>query len=71
MAKEYKIVEVSEGALGTLFTGSSKLPLKKIEVVMNEYGRQGWNMDFMVIEHKRMLLFWDRESAIITFSRSV
>jgi len=41
MAKEYKVLEVSEGALGTLFTGSSKLPLKKIEADMNEYGRKG------------------------------
>lgn len=71
MAKEYRVVEVSEGALGTIFTGSSKIPVRKMEAVMNDYGKQGWNMDFMVIEHKRFLLFWDRESAIITFSRNV
>jgi len=32
---------------------------------------EGWNMDFMVIEHKRFLLFWERESAILTFSRKI
>jgi len=28
MAKKYKVVAVSEGALGTILAGASKLPLK-------------------------------------------
>lgn len=71
MKKEYKVVAVSEGALGTILAGASKLPLQKMESVMNNYGREGWNMDFMVIEHKRYLLFWERESAVLTFSRQL
>jgi len=71
MRKEYRVVAVSEGALGTILAGASKLPLKKMESVMNQYGEEGWNMDFMVIEHKRFLLFWERESAILTFSRQI
>jgi len=69
VAKEYRVVAVSEGALGTILAGASKLPLKKMESVMNQYGADGWNMDFMVIEQKRFFLFWERESAILTFSR--
>jgi hypothetical protein len=38
---------------------------------MNQYGADGWNMDFMVIEKHRMLLFWQREAAIITFSKEL
>jgi hypothetical protein len=62
---------VAEGALGTLFLGASKLPIKKIEEVLNRYGADGWDMKFMVIEQHRYLLFWTREAAVITLSRSV
>jgi len=31
VAKEYRVVAVSEGALGTILAGASKLPLKKME----------------------------------------
>ena len=33
MKKQYKVEVVKEGVLGTLFLGSSKLPIKKIEEV--------------------------------------
>ena len=38
-----------------------------MEKVMNKYGAEGWSVCFQVIEKKRLLLFWERESAIITF----
>ena len=69
--KQYKVEVVKEGALGTLFLGASKMPIRKMEEVMNQYGADGWNMDFMVIEKHRMLLFWQREAAIITFSKEL
>lgn len=71
MAKQFKVELVAEGAIGTLFLGASKLPLKKMEDVMNEYGSKGWSMDFMLVEQKRFMLFWQREAAIITFSREI
>ena len=71
MQKQYKVEVVVEGALGTLFLGASSLPIERMEEVMNEYGAKGWNMDFMLVEHKRFMLFWDREAAIITFSREM
>jgi hypothetical protein len=69
--KEYKVVVVKEGAIGTLFLGASKLPIKRIEEVLNDHGREGWGMDFMVIEQHRMFLFWQREAAILTLSREL
>ncbi len=69
MTKEFKVEVITEGALGTLFLGASKLPVKRMEEVMNAYGSQGWDVAFMLVERKRMLLFWEREAAIITFSR--
>ena len=71
VTKQFKVEVVTEGLLGSLFLGASKLPIEKMEEVMNSYGRQGWDVTFMLIEKKRLLLFWEREAAIITFARSV
>ena len=71
MTKQFKVEVVTEGLLGSLFLGASKLPIEKMEEVMNQYGRQGWDVTFMLIEKKRLLLFWEREAAIITFARSM
>lgn len=67
--KEFKVEVVKEGALGTIFFGASILPTAKMERVMNQYGSQGWDVSFQLIEKRRLWLFWTRESAIITFSR--
>jgi len=65
--KQYKVEVIKEGVLGTLFLGSSKLPIQKIEEVMNKYGKDGWEVSFQVIEKSRMWLFWEREALIVTF----
>ena len=70
MKKEYKVEIIKEGALGTIILGSSKLPLKKMEDVMNKYGENGWDVTFQLIEKHRMLFLWSREAVIITFSRN-
>lgn len=69
MKKEYKVEIVQEGAISTIFFAASKLPVEKMEAVMNAYGKEGWNMDFMVMEHRRLFLLWSREAAVLTFSR--
>ena len=71
MKKEYKVEIIKEGALGTIILGSSKLPLKKMEEVMNKYGENGWDVSFQLIEKHRMLFLWSREAVIITFSRNI
>ena len=71
MKKEFKIEAVKESALSTLFLGTAKLPLKKMEEVMNLNGLQGWDVAFQIIEMRRMFLFWKRETVVITFSREV
>ena len=71
MSKKYKVEVVKEGALGTLILGASKIPVRRMEEVMNRYGAYGWDMDFMIMEQHRMFLFWKREAAIITFSKNI
>jgi len=66
---QYKVVEIHEGVLGTLFLGSSKLPIKEIEDEINKYAADGWNVVFQVIESKRVFLFWQRESMILTLGK--
>jgi hypothetical protein len=45
------------------------MPLKKMEEVMNKYGEDGWDVEFQLVEKRRLLFLWSREAAIITFSR--
>ena len=69
--KQYKVEIIKEGVLGTLFLGSSKLPLKEMEKVMNDYGKDGWDISFQIIEKHRLFLFWQREAIIITFVKDL
>ncbi len=67
--KEYKVMIVSEGALGTLFLGASGMPIQKLEATLNEEAAAGWQLVFQVIESRRFWLFWNRETVIITLGR--
>jgi len=67
--KEYKIIHVMEGGLGTVLLGSSGLPLEKLEVTLNREAADGWQVVFQVIENRRFLLFWNRETVIVTLGR--
>jgi len=66
---EYKLMHIQEGGCGTIFLGASGLPIKKIETVLNEQAQDGWKVVFQVIEKKRYLLFWQRESLLVTLAR--
>jgi hypothetical protein len=67
--KEYKVMVVSEGAIGTLFLGASGMPLKKLEATLNEQAQDGWQLVFQVLEQRRFWLFWTRESVVVTLGR--
>jgi len=69
MYKEYKVLHVVEGGVGTIFLGASGIPIKKMETALNEHAAGGWQVVFQVIEKKRFLLFWQREAVIITLGR--
>ena len=67
--KEYKVLHIVEGGCGTILLGASGIPIKKMEVALNEMAAQGWEVVFQVIERKRFLLFWTREAVIVTLGR--
>ena len=67
--KEYKIINVMEGSIGTIFLGASSIPVEKMETAINKEAAQGWQVVFQIVEQKRLLLFWKREAVIITLGR--
>lgn len=67
--KEYKVVHVVEGGLGTIFLGASGIPIKKMETTLNKEVTDGWQVVFQIIENKRFLLFWSREAVVLTLGR--
>lgn len=67
--KEYKVVHIVEGGCGTILLGASGIPIKKMEVTLNELAAEGWQIVFQVIERKRFMLFWNREAVIVTLGR--
>ena len=67
--KEYKVLSIVEGGIGTIFLGASGIPIKKMETTMNKEASQGWQVVFQIVEQKRFLLFWKREAVIITMGR--
>jgi hypothetical protein len=69
MFKEYRIEIVAEGGCGALLPGASGLPIKKLEATLNQAAAEGWELAFQVIERKRYLLFWTRETVILTLGR--
>ena len=71
MKKEYKVEVIKESALSSLILGASKMPVKKMEDVMNYYGKDGWEVSFQVIEQHRLFFFWTREAVVITFVRNL
>ena len=71
MKKEYKVEVIKESALSSLFLGASKMPVKKMEAIMNQYGQEGWDVSFQVIEQHRLFFFWKREAVVITFARNL
>ena len=68
--REYKVVTIMEGGCGTVLLGAAGIPVKKMEAVLNEHAADGWQLVFQAIEQKRFLLFWTRETVIITLGRT-
>jgi hypothetical protein len=67
--KEYKVISIVEGGLGTVLLGASGIPTKKMETALNLEAAEGWNVVFQIVEQKRFMLFWKREAVIITLGR--
>lgn len=66
---EYKVVIYQEGMLGSLLLGSSKVNPLKFTDFLNENSANGWRVQTMEKDIRRMLLFWKREAYVVILGR--
>ena len=67
--KEYKVIHVQESGCGTIFLGAAAIPITKMEATLNKAAAEGWQVVFQLVEKRRMMLFWTRESVVVTLGR--
>lgn len=68
---QYVVDKYSEGAVGTILLGASSFNADKLTDMINTRAKAGFRMVFQVKEQRRMLLFWTRESIVMTFERAI
>lgn len=66
---EYKVIRVSEGGCSTLLFGHATIPEQKLSSALNSESKLGWQVVFQVVEQTRFLIFWRRESVLVTLGR--
>jgi len=66
--KQYHVTTIQETALSAIF-GRAALPTHDMQNLMNRLAADGWILKSVVIETRRILFFWHRQTAIITFER--
>lgn len=71
MKYEYKTVIYSEGLIGSILLGESKVNPERLTEMLNEYGRQGWRVVTMERENRRSLLLFNREAFLIVLERQI
>jgi hypothetical protein len=71
MKYEYKTIIYSEGLLGSILLGESKVDPERMTETLNEHGRQGWRVVTMERENRRSLLLFNREAFLIVLERQI
>lgn len=66
---EYKVVVYQEGLFGSLFLGNSKVDPLKLSEFLNRNAAEGWRVQTMEKDIRRMLLFFKREAYVIVMGR--
>ncbi|NLD00123.1 MAG: DUF4177 domain-containing protein [Gammaproteobacteria bacterium] len=66
---EYKVIIYQEGMLGSLLLGGSKVDPVRFTDFLNQNAAQGWRVQTMEKDIRRMLLFWKREAYVVILGR--
>ena len=66
---EYKVVIYQEGMLGSLLLGNSKVNPVKFTDFLNMNAADGWRVQTMEKDIRRMLLLWEREAYVVILGR--
>lgn len=71
MKKEYRTAVIAESGLMNIIFGESKLPVEKMQALMNHYGSHGWRLAFQLVEERRYLVLFKKEVVVLTFERDI
>ena len=66
---EYKVVIYQEGMMGSLLLGGSKVDPIRFSEFLNAQAQQGWRVQTMEKDIRRMLLFFKREAYVVVMGR--
>ncbi len=66
---QYKVIQISESGCSTILLGAAAIPIDIMQQKLNAEAAKGWQVVFQVIESRRFLLFWTRETVIVTLGR--
>ena len=66
---EYKVVIYQEGMLGSLLLGGSKVDPIRFSEFLNVQAQEGWRVQTMEKDIRRMLLFFKREAYVVVMGR--
>lgn len=66
---KYKVIIYQEGMLGSLFLGGSKVDPVRFTEFLNRNAEEGWRVQTMEKDMRRMLLFWKREAYIVILGK--
>jgi len=66
---EYKVVIYTEGMLGSLLLGQSKVDPVRFSEFLNRNATDGWEVVTMEKDIRRMLLFFKREGYLVILKR--
>ncbi|MBN2676186.1 MAG: DUF4177 domain-containing protein [Alphaproteobacteria bacterium] len=66
---EYKVVLYTEGLLGSILLGQSKVDQKKFSKFLNIHAEEGWEVVTMEREIRRTLLIFAREAFMVILKR--
>ncbi|HEY5717506.1 MAG TPA: DUF4177 domain-containing protein [Motiliproteus sp.] len=66
---EYKVVIYQEGMLGSLLLGGSKVNPVRFSEFLNANAADGWRVQTMEKDIRRMLLLWKREAYVVIMGR--
>lgn len=66
---EYKVVIYQEGMLGSLLLGGSKVNPVRFSEFLNKNSAEGWRVQTMEKDIRRMLLFWKREAYVVILGK--
>lgn len=69
MKKEYKVVIYTEGMLGSIVLGESKINPENLAAFLNQHAEEGYRVVTIEREIRRTALFFDREAMVIVLER--